>query len=141
MEDDMALKKRIFIVDDDKEFLEEFTSMLKDSGYEVASVAVSTAAVGIARKVKPDVILLDLRMGQMSGFEVATELKRYAETEHIPIIAMSGFYSMTEKSWLKNFCGFDKCLKKPFHPLDAINYIESVLRGDQNHNHNGNGKK
>jgi DNA-binding response OmpR family regulator len=120
--------EKIMIVDDDKEFLDELEDLLGASGYTVRSVSEGMAATKQALEMKPDVILLDLKMGGMSGFEVADELRRFAETSHIPLVAMSGFYAMDENSWLMNFCRFKKCLKKPFNPLDVIATIETVLR-------------
>lgn len=129
-------KKKILIVDDDKEFLEELREMLAVTGYEVTSVGDSIAAVKAARIVKPDVILLDLRMKAMSGFEVADRLKGFPETAVIPVIAMTGFYTLKEHAWLMNFCGIKRCIRKPFNPLDVIAEIENVLK-----NKDGNGKK
>lgn len=122
--------KKVMIVDDDKEFLEELKELLAKSGYEVIDVNDSANALKTARESKPDVILLDLRMRQTSGFEVADGLKRFAETASIPLIAMTGFYTMKEHSWLMNFCGIKKCLKKPFNPLDVIAEVELAIRGD-----------
>ena len=67
---------KILIVDDDKEFLEELREVLVNTGYEVVAVADGIAASKAARVTRPDVILLDLRMKGMSGFEVADRLKR-----------------------------------------------------------------
>ncbi len=130
-------KKKILIVDDDKEFLEELREMLAVTGYEVASVGDSVAAVKAARVVKPDIILLDLRMKAMSGFEVADRLKGFAETSVIPVIAMTGFYTLKEHAWLMNFCGIKRCIRKPFNPLDVIAEIENVLKngGENNKKH------
>ncbi len=120
--------KKVLIVDDDKEFLEELKETLSATGYEVTGVSESVSALKVARTVKPDIILLDLRMRSMSGFEIADGLKRLQETAAIPVIAMTGFYTMKEHSWLMNFCGIKKCLKKPFNPLDVIAEIESALK-------------
>lgn len=120
--------KKILIVDDDKEFLEEMRQMLAATGYEVTSVGDSIAAVKAARVIKPDVILLDLRMKAMSGFEVADRLKGFPETAVIPIVAMTGFYTLKEHAWLMNFCGIKRCIRKPFNPLDVIAEIENVLK-------------
>lgn len=122
--------KKVLVVDDDKEFLEELSEMLVNSGYDVTGLSESSFAVKTACSIKPDVILLDLRMRSMSGFEIADGLKRIPETSHIPVIAMTGFYTMKEHSWLMNFCGIIKCLKKPFSPLDVITEIEHVLKED-----------
>lgn len=121
--------KNIMVVDDDREFLEELKELLEKTGYRVIDVSDSAAALKIAREKRPDVILLDLRMRQTSGFEVADGLKRFAETCGIPVIAMTGFYTMKEHSWLMNFCGIKKCLRKPFNPLDVIAEIELALKG------------
>lgn len=121
-------KKKILIVDDDKEFLEELREMLAVAGYEVTGVSDSIAAVKIARVVEPDLILLDLRMKAMSGFEVADTMKGFPETSGIPVIAMTGFYTLKEHAWLMNFCGIKRCITKPFNPLDIIAEIENVLK-------------
>jgi DNA-binding response OmpR family regulator len=120
-------EKKILIVDDDKDFLGELKELLTRSGYAVIDVFNSSEALKVARAEKPDVILLDLRMRQTSGFEIADGLKRFAETMQIPVIAMTGFYTMKEHSWLMNFCGIQKCLKKPFNPLDVIAEIEYAI--------------
>jgi len=125
------VQKKVLIVDDDKEFLEELKEMLAATGYVVTAVGDSVSAVKAARAIIPDVVLLDLRMKQMSGFEVADGLKAYSDTANIPVIAMTGYYTLKEHSWLMNFCGIKKCLKKPFNPLDVIAEIEKVLKENE----------
>jgi len=129
-------EKKVLIVDDDKEFLEELGGILATSGYDVTSVGDSVAAVKAARTTKPDIILLDLRMSMMSGFEVADRLKNFPETATIPIIAMTGFYTLKEHAWLMNFCGIRRCIRKPFNPLDVIAEIENTLKEDNGNNNN-----
>lgn len=121
-------EKRILIVDDDREFLDELKEMLVLTGYDVTGVTDGVAAVKAARVVKPDVIILDLRMHAMSGFEVADKLKGIPETADIPVIAMTGYYTLKEHAWLMNFCGIRRCLKKPFSPLDVIAEVENILK-------------
>jgi len=121
-------EKRVLVIDDDNEFLQELRQMLAGSGYDVTTVSDSVAAVTAARTIKPDVILLDLRMRSMSGFEIADRLKGFNETSSIPVIAMTGFYTLKEHSWLMNFCGIRRCLRKPFNPLDVIAEIEDVIK-------------
>ncbi|MGE5197720.1 MAG: response regulator [Deltaproteobacteria bacterium] len=120
----MAAKK-IMIVDDNREFLEELAETLKMSGYEVVMVAEAAAVLDTAAKIKPDVILLDLKMPGKSGFEVADELKHFSELEQVPIIAMTGFLK-DESTALMEMCGIRKCLRKPFNPSELIAEIEAV---------------
>jgi len=123
------VKGRVMVVDDDKEFLEELTQTLQLGGYEVVSVPDSTKAGKIANNTKPDVILLDLKMHRMSGFEVAEELKKFADTVMIPIIGMTGVFIEEEHVPLMEICGIKRCIKKPFNPLDVIAAIETALNG------------
>lgn len=121
--------KTVMMVDDDKEFLEEMKVLLERTGYNVIALNDPSSALKLAREKRPDTILLDLRMKEMSGFEIADELKRFKDTENIPVIAMTGYYTMKEHTWLMNFCGIKKCLKKPFAPLDVIAEIENTING------------
>jgi len=121
-------KKKIMIVDDDKEFLEEFRETLNLSGYDALAFSDGTSALGMVSKVKPDLILLDLKLKDKSGFQIAYELKHLRETAHIPIIAMTGFYIEKEHAELMNLCGIKTHLIKPFSLEDAIAKIEPVLK-------------
>jgi len=123
-----ASGKKIIIVDDDVEFLEELKEMLTLNGYNVTAVSNGITVIDEVRNVKPDVVLLDLKMEGVSGFWVADELKIFPETKHIPIIAMTGFYKNKELSRIINFCGIRKCLRKPFAPLDVVKEIETALK-------------
>lgn len=120
------MNKKVMIVDDDKEFLEELKEMLELSGYDLVIVNDATCALDIACKKKPDIVLLDLKMPGKNGFQVADELRHSQELMHTPIIAMTGFFQ-DEYVPLINTLGIKKCLKKPFNPLDVIAQIEEAL--------------
>lgn len=122
------IDKKILIIDDDPEFLDEINDLLSHKGYRVTPVNDSTRAVDTANETKPDVILLDLRMKNVSGFELADRLHRNPETSSIPIIAMTGYYSIKEKSWFMDFVGINRCLNKPFKPVDVISAIENLFK-------------
>jgi CheY-like chemotaxis protein len=119
-------KKKILIVDDDKEFLEELREMLELCGYELVAVNDADKALQTAKEIKPAVILLDLKMPKKSGFQLANELRQFSEFTGIPIIAMSSFYKDDYKTLLE-MRGIKRCLNKPFQPLDVIAEIEEGL--------------
>lgn len=121
-------EKRILVIDDDRELLQELKEMLEGAGYDITAVGDGFSAVNAAKAIRPDLILLDLRMEAMSGFEVADRLKGFSQTHRIPVVAMTGYYTLKEHSWLMNFCGIKRCIRKPFHPLDVIAEIEDVLK-------------
>jgi len=118
--------KRVMLIDDDADFLEEFGEMLKSADYDVISVHDGSSAVGIARKEKPDVILIDHRMKPKRGFQIAYELQGYPETCCIPVVAMTGYDMIEEQQFLMCYCGIKKCLRKPFRPLNVVAAIEEV---------------
>jgi len=120
-------KKKIMIVDDDKEFLQELKETLNLNNYDVATFSDGTSALGMISRIQPDVVLLDLKLRGKSGFQIAYELKRFPETVNIPIIAMTAYYTEKQHAELMNLCGIQTYLIKPFNLLDAIAKIETVL--------------
>jgi CheY-like chemotaxis protein len=124
----MGKKKKIMVVDDDKDFLEEVSDMLNGAGYETVTVSDNESVVSVAQEAKPDLILLDLKMPLMSGFEIAGMLKAAIGTSRVPIIATSGFYALKEREFLTTICGIDKFLKKPLSPPDLIKEIKLALK-------------
>jgi two-component system, cell cycle response regulator DivK len=121
------MHKKIMIVDDNIEFLDELRETLELSGYELIAVNHSSSAVETAKETKPDVILVDLKMPDKSGFQLANELRQIQEFEDTPIIAMTAFFKDDYVPLMK-MCGIKKYLKKPFNPLDVISHIEEVLQ-------------
>ena len=120
------MAKKILVVDDDKEFLEELKETLALSGYDVIEVNDPVSAANVVHNTKPDLVLLDLKMPGKSGFQLADELRHLPEMGDIPMIAMTGFLK-DDYIPLINICGIKKCLKKPFNPLDVIAHIETAL--------------
>ena len=119
--------KKVMIVDDDSEFLEELNETMSMSGYKMIPVNDSTTAVDIATSEKPDLIILDLKMPGKSGFQLAEEIRRIPALGNTPIIAMSAFFK-DEYAFLLSIFGIKKCLKKPFKPLDVITAVETELK-------------
>ena len=121
-------KKKILIIDDDEDLLEELQETLNISGYKTIAIKDSTCAFDTAYKFRPDLILLDLKMNDMNGFQVATSLKRFPSTTHIPIIAMTGFFNKKHHFKLMDLCGMNMCLEKPFNPPDLIVLIKEIFK-------------
>jgi len=122
----MACKK-LMVVDDDREFLEELRDILSLSGYEIVEVSDTDKFLETASNIKPDAIIMDIKMPGKSGFELANELRQSADLGPTPIIAMSAYFK-EEYAPLMNICGIKTCLKKPFNPLDVIAQIEGALQ-------------
>ncbi|MGA1845214.1 MAG: response regulator [bacterium] len=120
--------KKVMIVDDDRDLIEELQEALSLRGYEVVAISESTSALDTVFSLKPDVILLDLKMDGMSGFQIAQSLRRVPSTAPIPIIAMTGVLNKENHRALMEAYGITVCLEKPFNPYMVIDTIEAVLR-------------
>jgi len=121
------MSKKILIIDDNKEFVDELREILDCSGYEVIATVESTAAFGLACNQRPDVILLDLKMHGMDGFQVADRLRHAPSTEKIPIIMMSSYFQEEDYDNLRELYDIRTCLKKPFNMENMISQIEKEL--------------
>jgi len=120
-------KPKVMIVDDDDVFLEELKGVLAMSGYETVPFSDGGTALKWARKEQPDLIMLDIKMDGMDGFQLTKNLKRFQETASIPVIAMTGHFTQDEHVALMRKCGMETCLKKPFNALDLLTRIEVIL--------------
>ncbi|MDD2752389.1 MAG: response regulator [Candidatus Omnitrophica bacterium] len=120
--------EKIMIIDDNDVLLKELQETLRLCGYDAKAVSDSRQASKVARKLKPNAILLDLRMNHANGFQVAQELKESKETAGIPIIAMSGYFPIENQSALLDMHNMDARIKKPFGISDLITEIETVLK-------------
>lgn len=120
--------KKIMVVDDDRKFLDEISRVLTLSGYDTIVFSDGNSALEEAIKIKPDVILLDLKMEGTSGFKIADQLRRSPEAGQISIIATTGFYIEKEHHLLLKMCGIKKCLIKPINPLDVIMAVEAAVK-------------
>jgi CheY-like chemotaxis protein len=77
---------RIMVVNDSMEFLQLMEELLSDEGYEVTLVETGAGTRTAARQVRPDLLILDVRLPDMSGFEVLNLLRLDPETQSIPVL-------------------------------------------------------
>jgi CheY-like chemotaxis protein len=122
-----SVKKKIMVVDDNLELLDELVDLLSDNGYDTTSFSSGTPALNEARKSPPDLILLDLKMDGKSGFTVAQELSSRPGTAGIPILGMTGYYSGHMYATLMSIIGFCGCLTKPLDPEKLLSRIAELL--------------
>jgi DNA-binding response OmpR family regulator len=120
--------KKILIVDDDIEFLQELSELLVSNSYNVSTCADGERALDMIPKIMPDLILLDLKINKLNGFQVAAKLKTMPKACDIPVIAITGHYTQDEYSLMMKLCGAKKFIIKPIDPGKIIDEVESVLR-------------
>lgn len=111
--------KRILIVDDIEENLAVLTETLSTAGFSPLQAKSGERAVEIARKAHPDLILLDIRMPGMDGYETLKVLKADGATADIPVIFLSALNQIEDK--VKGFeCGAVDYVSKPFQKEEVI---------------------
>ena len=119
--------KKILIVDDDLEFLQELSELMTACGYDVNTCSDGESALSIIPELMPDLILLDLKMSKINGFQVAERLRQMRKVCNIPVIAITGFYTQEEYSLMMRVCGVKKFIIKPIDPGKIVQDAEEVI--------------
>lgn len=118
---------RILIADDEADMMRLVSSNLRNAGFEVLQASDGEEALGLARKERPALIVLDLMMPVMSGTEVCKALKSDASTEAIPIIMLTAKAEEIDRV-LGLELGADDYVTKPFSPREFVLRVKSVIR-------------
>jgi phosphate regulon transcriptional regulator PhoB len=118
---------RVLVVEDEQDVAELLRYNLTKEGYDVTSAPNGADAVKIARDLLPDVILLDIMVPQLNGWEVCRRLKNDPETRAIPIIMVTGRVEEGDKV-LGFELGADDYVTKPFSPRELVARIRAVVR-------------
>jgi CheY-like chemotaxis protein len=118
--------KHILIVDDYPDALEIWAFYLRSLGYRVSTAANGMAALQQAERLLPDLIVLDLELPALSGFDVAKRLRANPDTSSIPLIAATGYSHMSQLDRARNV-GFDQIVIKPCDPDVLVEHIERLL--------------
>jgi DNA-binding response OmpR family regulator len=123
----MTQKKTILMIDNEKEFSSLIKSFLEEScNYEVKIVPDGYNGVRIARKIRPDIILLDVLMPAMNGFDILRQLQESKETSLIPIIMVTALQDVDDKLRSQGLrC--EGCVIKPFKLEDLRNMLHKIL--------------
>lgn len=116
----------ILIVDDTPENLQVLSATLSERGYKVRGVIKGTMAIRAARAAPPDLILLDIMMPEMNGYEVCEQLKADAQTSDIPIIFISALDEVLDKVKAFHIGGVD-FITKPFQVEEVLARVEHQL--------------
>jgi DNA-binding response OmpR family regulator len=111
----------VLIVDDDARILRFISSSLRLAGHTVCTATCGEEALGLVESDKPDVMVLDILMPQLDGFEVIRRLRAVSD---LPVIAISAHSSAAGEAL---DLGANSFLAKPFHPAELIKRIDSLL--------------
>ena len=119
------MNKRILIVEDEKNIVDILSFNLSKEGYETLEAYDGEAGLQLALEQNPDLILLDLMLPKMNGFDVCRSLRR--ENRSTPVIMLTARSEDTDK--IIGFeCGADDYITKPFLPQELLLRLHAVLR-------------
>lgn len=123
-------KVKILLVEDDRDIVEMVEYNLKQDGYETLSALNGEDGIHLAKTEHPDLIILDIMLPVIDGFEVCRTLKKDDATTHIPIIILSAKSQETDKV-VGLELGADDYITKPFSPRELVARAKAVLRRGQ----------
>ena len=122
----MATKPKILIVDDEPDVVRFFETSLRAEGFDVLTAYDGISALDIAEVEKPGVILLDIMMPMMSGYEVCRNLKANPQTQHIPVLCVTSAHSPDTRRHAQA-AGAQGLLVKPFIPAELVAQVNRQL--------------
>ncbi|HXF86209.1 MAG TPA: response regulator [Anaerolineales bacterium] len=120
--------KCILCIEDEPEMIDLIRLILGRRGFEVKGATGGIEGLRMIRQEKPDLILLDLMMPDMDGWEVYQQIKADESTRHIPVIVVTAKAQSIDKVLGLHIAKVDDYIAKPFSPQDLLNSVEKVLR-------------
>ncbi|HUB63672.1 MAG TPA: response regulator [Methylocella sp.] len=116
------MQKRILIVEDNELNMKLFNDLLEAHGYKTVQTRNGVEAMGLARQHKPDLILMDIQLPEVSGLEVTKWIKDDEELRHIPVIAITAFAMKGDEEKIRQG-GCEAYLSKP---ISIVKFLETV---------------
>ncbi|MEO8010957.1 MAG: response regulator [Dokdonella sp.] len=118
----------IFIIDDSPTDVRVFTTLLERAGHRVSSAASAEEGIAKVRSVRPDLVIMDVIMPGMNGFQATRDLSRDAGTADIPILIITTKSMETDRVWgLRQ--GAKDFITKPVESKDLLQRIDNLLPG------------
>ena len=122
----MEAKKKVLVIDDENDILLIIKSALHEEGYDVTTANNGYDGLALAEDASPDLIILDIMMPEMDGFEVLQQLKENEKTAQIPVVILTGLSSKDKIREALNK-GIDYYIVKPFEYQDLVSKVKIAI--------------
>ena len=119
--------KVVVCIEDEPEMIMLIKAILNRKGYDVVGANNGREGLETIERVKPDLILLDLMMPGMDGWEVYQKLKASETMQHIPVIVVTAKAQSIDKVLGLHIAKVDDYIAKPFSPQELLNSVDTVL--------------
>jgi two-component system cell cycle response regulator DivK len=116
----------VLLVEDNEDNRTIYTTILRHCGHEVAEAGTGEEGIRLARELRPGVILMDVAMPGIDGWEATRRLKADPITAHIPVIALTA-HAMAEDRLRATEAGCESYLAKPIEPRRVVEEVEKLL--------------
>ena len=123
--------KRILVVEDNEDNMYLIRVLLQKSGFAILEARDGAAGVELAVKEKTDLILMDIALPVLDGYEATKRIKTTEETKHIPVIALTSYAMVGDREKALN-AGCDGYIEKPINPGTLIAEIKKILETNGN---------
>jgi two-component system, cell cycle response regulator DivK len=120
------MTKRILVVEDQEDLRGILRDLLAGSGYEMLEAPDGQAGVDKAKAEKPDLILMDIQMPVMDGYDATRQIKADPELKSIPIVAVSSF-AMKGDEEKARASGCDHYVTKPYSPMQLLRTVRGFI--------------
>jgi len=121
---------RIIVADDHKDTVVTLKAILDDEGHDVMGAYSGAQVLTAVSEVRPDVVILDLAMPGLDGYQIAQEIRERFGAFHPLLIAISGLYNNGRDRIMSKIAGFDHHLAKPCDPAEILALIARLANPD-----------
>jgi two-component system response regulator VicR len=121
----------ILCIEDEQEMIDLIRLILNRRGYDVKGANSGLEGLNLIKKERPDLILLDLMMPDMDGWEVYQKMKADEKMKNIPVIVVTARAQSIDKVLGLHIAKVDDYIAKPFSPHELMNSVEKVLSGQK----------
>ncbi|MFO8080653.1 MAG: response regulator [Armatimonadota bacterium] len=124
------MAKKILVVDDERHIVRLVEVNLSRAGYEVETAYDGVEALEKVKETDPDMIVLDVMMPRMDGFEVLKRLQADSDTQDIPVIMLTAKAQDADifRGWSS---GVSSYLTKPFNPRELLTFVERIFQSEE----------
>ena len=120
-------KRTVVCIEDEPEMVDLIKLILGRRGFELTGAMGGREGLEVVRRVKPDLVLLDLMMPDIDGWEVYQQMKADEELKHIPVIVVTAKAQSIDKVLGLHIAKVDDYVTKPFGPQELLQSVEKVL--------------
>lgn len=135
----MARQRKILVVDDERHIVRLIQVNLERAGYQVVTAFDGKEGLKKVEAEKPDLIVLDVMMPYMDGFEVLKRLQANQSTRNIPVVMLTAKAQDADvfRGWSS---GVSAYLTKPFNPLELLTFVKRIFSGKDDYGDSGGPK-